>query len=208
MKNIRVTVICCFLGFIFNAHSQGYIVPNGVIYVDNSPSSISEIDVIQNPLNLDYTGFLFTPQGANTFSFGVIADEGVRVFAVSPNDPISMQPILSQNYSELSLGTSYTFASGVPFYLGLYTGYSPYNSQGNYTGIYTSPVFGWARLVNVGGTIQLLSGAAEIQGGGIYVGTQNIIPVPEPSAVALATTATLALGCHMRRRNGATRMKL
>ena len=182
-------VYCCFSA-IFRLHSQGYIVPNGVTSV-GSPSYL--FSVIQNPTSGDYTGFILKPQGANIFLFGVLADEGVRVFFVSPNDPVSLQPILSLNYTELGFAPNYIFNEGDPFYVGLYTGYNPWDSHGVYTGIYTDPVFGWAELENVGGTIQLLDSALEIQGGGIYAGTQTIIPAPEPSTFALAGLGGLLL---------------
>jgi hypothetical protein len=62
----------------------------------------------------------------------------------------------------LSLQSSYVFNVGTPFYVGLYTGggvappYPPYPPY-----VYTDPVFGWAELENVNGTIELLNAAAE-----------------------------------------------
>jgi hypothetical protein len=90
-----------------------------------------------------------------------------------------------QNYPELTFPNTYAFTGGVPFYLGFYTGYRPFDSQGTYTGIYENPVFGWGRFVNNAGVIQLLDSGLEIEGGGIYAGTLNIIPIPEPSTISL-----------------------
>jgi hypothetical protein len=110
---------------------------------------------------------------------------------VSPNDPISLQPILSQSYAELLYPNSYVFDEGSPFYVGLYTG----NVQSPPpNGIYGDPLFGWAELVNNNGIIQLLDSAMEYQGGGIFAGTQTIIPVPEPSTFSLAALGALLLG--------------
>ncbi len=77
----------------------------------------------------------------------------------------------------------YVFDDGVPFYLALYTG-----NQNNHppSGIYTDPLYGWVQLVNNQGVIQMLDGAIEYGGAGIYAGTQFVIqPVPEPSTLAL-----------------------
>ena len=107
-----------------------------------------------------------------------------------------MQPILSQNWTELGASPSnYVFAAGVPFYVALYTGFNfapPYPPYPPYQ--YLDPVFGWAELENIGGTIQLLNSALEYGGGGIFAGTQNIIPVPEPSTFAMVALGGLLLG--------------
>lgn len=173
-------IIGCVLGIVFRLGAQGYIVPNGVV-TNLFPG---EIDV-WNP-GTQINGFSLTPSGRNTFVFDEPATIGVRVLLVSQNDPVSLQPILAHSYTELSLQNSYVFNVGMPFYVGLYTGggvappYPPYPPY-----IYTDPVFGWAELENVNGTIELLNSAVEFQGGGIYAGTQTIIPVPEPGAWAL-----------------------
>lgn len=191
MKKTRLIIVVFLFGTLFNLHSQGYVVPNGVTtnYIPGS----GEISVIHDPTNLYYTGFFLNPIGktlptiyTNTFSYSVVLDVGVRVFLVSSNDPISLQPILSQTWTELGGAPSYVFTNGVPFYVGFYTGNVQFAPQ---DGIYNDPLFGWAELVNNQGVIQLLNGAVEYGGGGIFAGTQNIIPVPEPS-----TSGLLALG--------------
>jgi len=198
-----VAIISCFFGAISQLHSQGYIVPNGVM-TNLYPG---EIDV-WNPSGGMLTGFSFTPIGiqqpavsSNIFNFDEPVTIGVRVFLVSPNDPISLQPIISQSYAELLFPANYVFQSGVPFYVGLYTGSNfapPYPPTPPYT--YLDPVFGWAELENVRGVIQVLNYAVEYQGGGIYAGTQNIIPTPEPSEFALVVFGTLLLGFRGRKR--------
>lgn len=139
---------------------------------------------------------MLTPQGKtppsslhiNTFSYSHYVDEGVRVFMVSSNDPVSLQPILGQVYLELGFAPNYVFESGKPFYVGVYTGnIFPQN------GIYPDPVFGWARLVNNQGVIELLDGALEYGGGGINVGTQNIIPIPEPDFLSFSILGAVTL---------------
>lgn len=190
----HLAVVCCLFGAILKLHSQGYIVPNGVTIIPgNSTGAGSQINVIQNPTNGDYTGFNFKPQGGGTFLFNPFLDEQVRTFFVSPNDPISLQPILSQNYPELTYPNTYAFSDGVPFYLGFYTGYSP---QG---GIYSNPVFGWGEFENESGVIQMLNSGLEIQGGGIYAGTQTIIPTPEPSTIGLTALGGLLFAWRCRK---------
>lgn len=190
MKIKQLAVIGFVLAVTLQLQAQGYIVPNGVTYGGYLSGFGYEIDVIYNPANSYATGFFLTPKSANTFQFDPIVDVGVRVFQVSADDPISLQPILSQTYTELAFPNTYLVANGVPFYLGLYTGnqnFAPPN------GIYTDPLFGWAELVNNNGTIQMLDSALEYQGGGIYAGTQTIIPVPEPGALTLGVFGALLL---------------
>jgi hypothetical protein len=203
--NLKLIVAVIFnLITILQLHSQGYIVPNGVVYGGYLPGIGSEIDVLHDPINGYATGFALNPTGMtppttyiNTFQFNPIVDIGVRVFLVSENDPISLQPILSQSFTELLYPNSYVFANGVPFYLGLYTGNV---QQAPQDGIYSDPLFGWVELVNNQGVIQMLDSALEYQGGGIYAGTQIIIPTPEPSGLALGALGTMLLGFHRWRR--------
>jgi hypothetical protein len=188
--SIRLTlVVLVLLAAAHQANSQGLIVPGGITARVWVPGEL-EVDVAQST-NLDYTCFLFItvgfpspPQLTNVFTFNVCLDEGVRAFLVSSNDPISLQPILQTNYTELRYGGTQVFEAGVPFYVGFYTGYSPWIMTNGivvrFTGIYTNPVFGWAKLVNNQGVIQILDSALEYGGAGIDAGTQTIIQVPEP----------------------------
>jgi hypothetical protein len=192
LKNLAVTV--CVFAFTIGVNAQGYIVPNGVTYLGLSDLGAYETHVLQNPTNGGYTGFLLRPQSQTSFSFDVFVDEGVRVFQVSPNDPISLQPIQAGSYPELTAPNSYAFANGSTFYLGFYTGYNPWDSHGNYTGIYTDPVFGWAQYLNHNGVIEMRSSALEYGGCGIFAGTLNIIAVPEPSSLVLIGLGALCFG--------------
>ena len=83
------------------------------------------------------------------------------------------------------------FNQGVPFYLGLYTGNQNFYPP---SGIYTDPLFGWAKLINNQGVIQLLDSALAYKAEGIFAGTQLL--VPEPSSFALAALGGLLLGCR------------
>lgn len=187
----------CLFGVALQLHAQGYIVPNGVSYTGLNIFGAYEIRVLQNPSNGNYTGFWLAPQGMtqpiNTFSFDRYLDEGVRVFLVSANQPISLQGILANNYTELTYPNSYVFDSGIAFYVGLYTGETfPQN------GVYDDPLFGWARLLNDQGTILMLDSALAYKAGGIYVGTQNLIPIPEPGTIGLLALGALLLVWRLR----------
>jgi len=183
---------------IYQLRSQGYIVQNGVITNFSGAFLPGEISVLYNPYNLlYYTGFALEPIGktqptttTNTFLFDKIVDVGVRVFLLSSNDSISLQPVLAGGFTELNAGSSYVFTNRVPVYLGLYTGNQSYSPP---DGIYNDPLFGWAELENVNGTIQLLGSALEYQGGGIIAGTQTIITVPEPNPWGLSALGGLLL---------------
>lgn len=185
------------------AYSQGHIVPDGVTYSTAGLSAV--IHVMQSSANGDYTGFIlrsrfFTPGSPyyTIFSFDPGApDEGVRTFFTSQNDPVSLEPIQAGAYTELVLGNYYGFDPGVPFYLGFYTGHT----NGAPAGAYSNPVFGWGEFVNNQGVIQMLDAALEVGGGGIYVGTQTIIPIPEPGILGLAACGALSLGWRYRRLN-------
>ena len=98
----KCIITYCLFGASLHIYSQGYIIPNGIsLNPGGTTGQGSMVTVIQNPVNGDYTGFNFKPQGADTFLLSFFADEGVRTFLVSPNNPISLQAILSQNYTEI-----------------------------------------------------------------------------------------------------------
>jgi len=205
-----IGILCSIFLPSCQLHGQGYIVPNGVNYAGEYlfGPGIYGINVVHNPTTFEATGFGFEPMGqtpptvyTNTFFFGGIADVGVRCFIVSSNTSISLQPILSQSWTELVLNQyGYVFNDGVPFYLALYTGNQVFYPP---NGIYTDPLFGWVELVNNRGVIQMLGGALEYGGAGIIAGTQTVIqPTPEPSIFALAALGGLLLGCrrwHVRK---------
>lgn len=193
---LLLAVCSCLFGVVFQIHAQGHIVANGVI-TNDIDGIISVLHNPTDPANGGYTGFSLSQVSGNNFQFSGLADIGVRVFLVSFNDPVSLQSILAQSYTELLSPNSYRFALGVPFYVGLYTGNMPFAPQ---NGIYDDPLFGWAELKNVSGTIQLLDSALEYQGGGIFAGTQNIIPVPEPSTLCITVSGLAFLAWRRWRR--------
>ncbi len=196
-------VIYLALTAAVSAHSQGQIAPNGITY------SLAGLDAVihiqQSSTSSDYTGFVLRPRfmtpGSSyytIFSFDPSAtDEGVRTFFASLNEPISLEPIQAGAYTELLLGSYYGFDPGVPFYLGFYTGHT----NGAAPGTYSNPVFGWGEFVNDQGVIQMLDAALVVEGGGIYVGTQTIIPIPEPGVFSLSAVGALVLGRRFRRLN-------
>lgn len=187
-----------FLAFSIQVHSQGYIVPNGV--TEYSFGGWPAFRVLQNP-NSDYTAFYFIPQGGNNFVFNSFVDEGVRVFLVNANDPVSSQAIQANSYPELIQSGIYAIPNGADFYVGLYTGYNPWvivNGSPVYTGIYTDPMFGWAELFNNNGTLQLVDGALAYGSQGIYAGTTTIIP--EPGTLSVFGLGALLLGLRWHRK--------
>ncbi len=183
------------------AFSQGYIVPGGVTYSSAGLSAV--IHVMQSPIDGDYAGFVLRPRFMTPgspyytiFSFDpAFPDAGVRTFFASQNDPISLEPIQAGAYTELVFGNYYGFDPGVPFYLGFYTG----RTNGATPGAYSNPVFGWGQFVNNQGVVQMLDAALEMEGGGIYVDTQTIIPIPEPGIFSLSAGGALMLGWSFRR---------
>jgi hypothetical protein len=196
----HLVVLVCFVATVAYADSQGYIVPNGITY--SSAGSMAVIDVLQNPTNGDFARFILKPEFKTVgdvydtiFSYRLVLGESVRTFLASPNDPISLPSIEAGSYSELSMGSYYGFDLDVPFYLGVYTGYT----NGVSAGLYNDPVFGWAEFVNHQGMIQLLDSALVMEGGGIYVGTQTIIPVPEPGELSLFVVRVFMLGYWAKR---------
>lgn len=198
--NILTVVVFAFCAG-FQAKPQGYLVPNGVT-ADQALGG-SGARVRQGPSNpADYTGFYFINQGGSSFQFFTLLDEGVRVFFLEGNDPITAQAIQANSYTELTYPNTYQIPNGADFYVGLYTGYNPWiivNGSLVYTGIYIDPVFGWAELFNNNGTIQLLDSALAFESQGIYAGTTTLIP--EPTTLSLFGLGALLLGWNWHRRN-------
>lgn len=191
MKTKWLPVVFLMIASINLARSQGIIVPNGVTFAGSAlgPQGYG-FNVAHNPTGTETTGFsldfngLTTPSlYTNNFKFDPIVDVSVRVFLTSANAAITTNTLLSGSLTELLANSSYLFNNGVPVYLALYTGNENFHPP---DGIYTDPLFGWAEVENVHGALQLLGGAMEYGGAGIFAGTQTIIqPAPEPGALAL-----------------------
>lgn len=202
MKYTSISTLSCFFGLVLSLHSQGYIVPNGVVQAGFDPASGYRINVIHDPTNSYSTGFFLKPTGltqptvyTNTFLFNPIIDVSVRVFLVSSNQPITQQSIQTGSYTELMSPPDYVFNHNSPFYVALYTGNMNFYPPG---GVYSDPLFGWAKLRNFQGDIQLLDSALVYKAQGIYAGTQTMIP--EPSSYALGVLGVVLFGIRRCKR--------
>jgi hypothetical protein len=187
MKTKKLGLLIVFVAAC-SGYAQGFLVTNGI-----SRDVAGIFHVVQNPQSLDETSFFFTHEGDGFFKLFKSLDEGSRLFFVVGNSPFGEEQILNASYPELLEGSVHAMPGSVPFYLGIYTGYAP---QG---GIYENPLYGWAQVANIGGSIQLLDGALAFGAGGIYVGTQTIIPVPEPTAMTLCGFSLMAMSWWLRR---------
>ena len=176
MKHLSPWILLALIVNPMRLRAQGYIVANGITFFGGN----NTVTVLQSPTSGDYTGFSLVSQNLTRFQFSPFLDEGVRTFLVSANDPINVQAITANSYPELTYPNTYLFPNQTTFYLGFFTG-------GGYpvNGVYSDPLFGWGQFRNVNGAITFLGGALEYGGGGIYAGTQTIIPVPEPTALCL-----------------------
>ena len=188
-------VLVVLLASAIHANTQGYIVTNGITY--SAAGSSAVIHVLQDPTSGDFAGLTLRPEfktvgdAYNTIClFTTLPDSNIRTFSVSLNDPLDLEAIQANSYPELSSGSFYGFDLDVPFYLGFYTG----STNGAPAGLYSSPVFGWAELVNHDGAIQFLDSASAMEAGGIYVGTQTVIATPEPAVPSLVVFGVLLLG--------------
>ena len=203
IRNLLVAAVCLFSAVV-QLQAQGYIVPNGVTYAGTSIDGVGYgINVIYNPTTQYATGFALDPTGktqpttyTNTFSFNPIVDVGVRTFITSAGQAITTNVLLSGSLTELVYPSTVIINSGSVLYLALYTGnvqFAPPN------GVYDNPLLGWVELQNNQGVLQMAGGAIEYGGGGIFAGTQTIIPVPEPSILALSAVGVLLFGIGRRR---------
>lgn len=193
-KNKYLPIVMALMASAINLLSQGYIVTNGVIKFSGYSGPGIAIDVLANPPVLPpdtayYTGFILAPRNGNTYLYGAVATVDIRTFFVSLNDPLTSDAIQAGNYTELISGNDYVFHNGVAFYVGVYTGHGSPTP-----GVFSDPIFGWAALVNNNGQMELLDGAMEYKGAGIYAGTMDIIqPVPEPGTLGLISLGGLFL---------------
>jgi len=195
-------ILACIFAAILQAQSEGYIVPNGISY-DDHRGAFTTVTILRNPSAGDVTRFALRPSFIvfpgpyyTLFTPFASADNGVRTFLVSANDPISLPAIQAGSYNEVAFGNYYFFDVNVSFYLGFYAGVTNGVPEypGTYTGTYSNPVFGWGEFFNNNGVLQMLDSALEIEGGGIYAGTQQIIPIPEPAVFGLICTGALLIG--------------
>lgn len=212
---VAIVLLCFSAG---SSKAQGYLVPNGIV-TNLFPG---EIDLVW-PAVTQVNGFQFSPVGKtsasltyiNVFEFSEPVTIGVRVFFISANQSFTLDTIRAGTYSEVSnpinpatpSNPTNVFNVNVPFYVALYSGaqFAAYYPSGNTSPIeYTDPVFGWARLVNREGTIQLVSGALAYGAAGIYAGTQTIIATPEPCSMALVGLGTALLGFQRCRKSSSS----
>jgi len=171
-------LIAC-LGFVLLATqkicAQGTLVQNGISVWQSGDST--EVDLKFYGDGGPWAGISFVP-GDQSWLFRVAPTLtfDTRTYFVNYGDSISADS-LSGNKSELTAFNQSTFLNNRTYYLGISIGQST-DQDSQYL------AFAWLEVKNVGGVMQVLDGALETGGPGLYAGTWTL--VPEPSTFALA----------------------
>jgi len=150
----------------------------------------------------DVTCALFYYDGSNLTGDGGCLDEGSDWYLVSSGDPFGFATLAGGRFTPISIAYDYAPSSQTvlvgsnEFYLGVST--TSTNGEG-ITEPYCDPneyqcrnVFGWMRLRNAGGQLEMVDNAVAYGSLGIIVGTTDL--VPEPSTLTLCALGLVAFG--------------
>lgn len=164
---------------------------NFIAVLDPSfPGAQYRFSVYQDEAGIDPTSLFVDLNGQVMTAIGWNVDEEADYYLVPNLAVFSAATISSGIFPPLFvLDQPHALNVGFgDFYLGINTG------QGFSGGQPTRNVFGWAHLVNNQQTgLQMIGNAVTYGNAGIIVGTTNVIPVPEPSILALTALGSLLL---------------
>ena len=128
-------------------------------------------------------------------------DEEADYYLVPYEAEFSAANIASGQFSPLFV-LDHPYSIDVPFgtfYLGVNTG-TGFSIDGNGFGVPGRSVFGWMRMNNSSTGLQMVSNAMAYGTNGIYIGTTDTVPVPEPETYAMMLAGLALVGAAARRR--------
>jgi len=120
--------------------------------------------------------------------------EGINIYLASYGDEFSNSTLMNAQFPVLLSGSGANGSIDIPFgtfYLAI--------TKGAWDGS-NGDVYGWALLSSSSSGLAMLSNAVAYGTSGIFVGTTNIVPVPEPETYAMMLAGLGLVGAVARRR--------
>ncbi len=172
-----------------NLAGQTVVVNDNIEFVpDSSSFGASHRGTVIQDLFGDFTSVWFDYDGSSLTAVASNTDEGSDWYVVEPGDVFGPVTIARNDFPSI-IGVP-VFAGTEEFYLGVSTGTIDCSNPS------CRDVFGWVRLRNVFGQLEMVENAVAYNSLGIIVGTTNL--VPEPSSIALGWMALAGLTTSYR----------
>jgi hypothetical protein len=235
MKRVLVVVLGLLVGNAWGVDTSGITLLTGVAGADyglgvphqpeGSPSGYSSGLFFDFVAASRLSGALRARDAATLTFTTMTADEGIDAYLMSAGTELSTATLTGRSmlvgvtptgyrnfgvtYALPNFGTTLTSTSAIfntsgTFYLGLVTGRG-FESGG--TGLPNRNVFGWAKFSFDATGITLLSSAVTYDQGGIIVGTDITIPVPELDQYAMLLAGLVIVAGMSRRRDRGDRLR-
>lgn len=167
---------------------------HGMGLADHSLTAIQNFDG-------DYTVFFFDKtelplnRGASLTPVTWNIDEGADYYLVPFGIEFSERTIDQFSpFLALNTPTQITVPYG-DFYLGVNTGVGSFSDPPNFI---PRDVYGWVKLRNTPTGLEMLDNVMAYDTGGLFIGTRDVLPIPEPGA-GMALPAMLVIALASRR---------
>jgi PEP-CTERM motif len=194
-----IFILAGLLFCVANLHADTVIDSNFIVTPDSSfPPANYRFTVYQDQAGTDPTSILVELSGSTLTAITWNVDEEADYYLVPNLAVFTAATIASGQFPPLFVvDHAYSLNVGFgDFYLGINTG------QGASGGHPNRNVFGWAHFVNDQTGLHMIGNAVTYGNAGIIVGTTTVIPVPEPSTLALAGIGTCLIAFAAVRKKG------
>jgi hypothetical protein len=203
-KQLMTALVIAGVTCLGNAYAD-VVVNANVTWSSGQPSYMGQYSATvcqtAQTADCDYTSVWFNKVNSTLTPTTWNVDEEADFYLAPNGVEFSAATIASGQFSPLFVLDN-AYSINIPygtFYLGVNTGTGFTYDENGYGGP-GREVFGWMQLHNSSAGLQMISNAMAYGTNGIFIGTTDVVPVPEPEAYAMMLAGLWLVGFMVRRR--------